>query len=430
MNQLHQCAALVIAAPASSQGKTTVTATLARYYRQQGKQVRVFKVGPDFLDPMILQQASANLVYQLDLWMVGEQQSRQLLAEAAAQADLILIEGVMGLFDGTPSTADLSATLNIPVLAVIDGSAMAQTFAALAFGLANYRDDVAVVGVVANRIGSQRHQDMLIESLPDTLPWFATLARNLDAALPSRHLGLVQAEEIADLEQRLSLLANQLVINPQAILPISQFASEQKSPQPRSLDKVKIAIARDPAFSFIYQANLDQLEAMGAELYFFSPISDQALPEVDCLYLPGGYPELHLDKLSKNSSMIDAIKAHYQANKPIVAECGGMLYLTQSITDKQGKHANMIGILLGHIVMQSRFAALALQEVSINSHLIRGHTYHHSVLETSIDPVAKATNPNGNTTHEAVYQQKRLTASYIHFYFPSNPSLVAELFCP
>ncbi|HDY85785.1 MAG TPA: cobyrinate a,c-diamide synthase, partial [Methylophaga sp.] len=374
MNQTHQCAAFVIAAPASGQGKTTVTATLARYYRKQGKRVRVFKVGPDFLDPMILQHASGNPVYQLDLWMVGEHQSRQLLADAAANADLILIEGVMGLFDGTPSTADLSATLNIPVIAVIDGSAMAQTFGALAYGLAHYRDDVVVAGVVANRTASQRHQAMLTDSLSDSLPWFAVLPRNADAALPSRHLGLVQAEEIADLEQRLTLLADHLVLNPDAILPVSDFIAEEKIALPRSLDKVKIAIAKDAAFSFIYQANLDLLQAMGAELTFFSPLNDQTLPEADCVYLPGGYPELYLNSLSKNTSMMNAIKQHYDANKPILAECGGMLYLTESITDKQGEQANMLGLIAGKTVMQSRFSALALQEVSLNNHLIRGHT--------------------------------------------------------
>lgn len=427
---MHQCAAFVIAAPASGQGKTTVTATLARYYRKQGKRVRIFKVGPDFLDPMILHQASGNPVYQLDLWMVGEQQSRQLLANAAANADLILIEGVMGLFDGNPSTADLSATLNIPVLAVIDGSAMAQTFGALAYGLAHYRDDVSVAGVIANRIASPRHQDMLTGSLSDSLPWFAALTRNIDATLPSRHLGLVQAEEIADLDHRLSLLANQVVINPEAILPVSDFPAEQKEILERSLDKVKIAIARDAAFSFLYQANLDLLEDMGAELYFFSPLRDETLPKADCLYLPGGYPELYLDNLSKNTSMINAIKKHYDANKPILAECGGMLYLTESITDKQGEQANMIGLISGKTIMQSRFSALALQEVSLNKHVVRGHTYHHSILETTAEPVALATNPNGDHTHEAVYQKNRLTASYIHFYFPSNPSLIAELFLP
>ncbi len=430
MNQTHECAALIIAAPASNQGKTTVTATLARYYRQQGKQVRVFKVGPDFLDPMILQQASGNLVYQLDLWMVGETQCKELLAEAAAKADVILIEGVMGLFDGNPSTADLSAKLNIPVLAVIDGSAMAQTFGAIAYGLANYRDDVTVAGVIANRIGSERHQHMLTESLSSDIPWFAVIHRQTDAALPSRHLGLVQAEEIADLDQRLSLLAEKVIINVEAVLPIVQFVKHENQLAPRLLEGVRIAIARDAAFSFIYQANLDLLQVMGAELVFFSPLSDTVLPKADSLYFPGGYPELHHHALAENASLITAIKAHHQANKPILAECGGMLYLTESLTDKQGDKASMIGLLSGETVMQSRFSALALQEVELNNSLIRGHTYHHSILETTAAPVAQATNPNGNHTHEAVYQIQRLTASYIHFYFPSNPNLIADIFSP
>ncbi|THF69625.1 MAG: cobyrinate a,c-diamide synthase, partial [Methylophaga nitratireducenticrescens] len=157
--QPQTCAALIIAAPASGQGKTTITATLAWHYRRQGKQVRIFKVGPDFLDPMILSFASGHPVYQVDLWMVGETHSRQLIANAAKQADIILIEGVMGLFDGSPSTADLAAILGIPVLAVIDASAMAQTFAALAFGLANFRQDVTLAGVLANRVGSARHTE-------------------------------------------------------------------------------------------------------------------------------------------------------------------------------------------------------------------------------------------------------------------------------
>jgi len=271
---------------------------------------------------------------------------------------------------------------------------------------------------------------LLALSLSETLPWFAVLPRNVDAALPSRHLGLVQAEEITDLDQRLSLLANQLVINPKAILPKSQFPAGEKSILPRLLNNVRIAIAKDAAFSFIYQANLDLLQAMGAELTFFSPLNDDVMPEADCMYLPGGYPELYLDGLSKNTSMINAIKQHYNTKKPILAECGGMLYLTESITDKKGIPANMIGLISGNTVMQSRFSALALQEVSLNNHLVRGHTYHHSILETSTEPEAIATNPNGNHTHEAVYQKNRLTASYIHFYFPSNPSLIAELFSP
>jgi cobyrinic acid a,c-diamide synthase len=424
------CAALVVAAPASGQGKTSITAALACLYQQQGKQVRVFKVGPDFLDPMILERASGHPVYQLDLWMVGEEHCRQLLADAAAEADLLLIEGVMGLFDGQPSTADLAATLGIPVLAVIDASAMAQTFAAIAHGLATFRNDVSVAGVVANRVGSDYHRQLLSDALADSLPCLASLPRQGSTIFPDRYLGLMQAAEVDDLDQRLQLLAEQLKLDPAIALPKITFSANAAPPLPKLLNGVCIAVACDAAFSFIYQANLDLLQALGAELVFFSPLSDKVIPKADSLYLPGGYPELHLQQLAENQSMQNAIRQHFEADKPILAECGGMLYLTESLTDKHGQQADMTGIFAAHAELQPRLTALALQEVIVNGQQLRGHTYHHSTLKTDLTPTALAQSPNEKQTAEAVYQLKRLTASYIHFYFPSNPQLVAELFLP
>lgn len=427
--QPQTCAALIIAAPASGQGKTTVTATLAWHYRRQGKQVRIFKVGPDFLDPMILSFASGHPVYQVDLWMVGEAHSRQLIAEAAQQADIILIEGVMGLFDGAPSTADLAATLSIPVLAVIDASAMAQTFAALAFGLANFRQDVQLAGVLANRVGSSKHAEMLTPHLPEDLPCLATMPRQVES-LPSRYLGLVQADEINGLAERLDKLADSLAFNPAFVLPEYPIHNEPAEDLPLLLKGIRIGVAKDAAFAFIYQANLDCLTAMGVELVFFSPLQDAALPEVDSLYLPGGYPELHLETLSQNISMRQAICEHINANKPVVAECGGMLYLCRTLTDKKGQKADMCGVLAADAKLQARLTALALQQVTLDNHTLRGHTYHHSLLENQLDAIAYAESPNDNKVSEAVFQQLRLTASYIHFYFPSAPELIARWFTP
>ena len=192
------CPALLVSAPASGQGKTLVTAAVARRHRNAGRRVRVFKCGPDFLDPMVLEQASGAPVYQLDLFMCGEEECRKLLHAAAQEADLILVEGVMGLFDGTPSAADLAAHFGLPVMAVIDGSAMAQSFGALALGLASYRDDISVKAVLGNRVGSDRHAAMLEESLKGDIQWLGTLPRDQDIELPERHLGIVQASEIAD----------------------------------------------------------------------------------------------------------------------------------------------------------------------------------------------------------------------------------------
>ena len=427
--QPQTCAALIIAAPASGQGKTTVTATLAWHYRRQGKQVRIFKVGPDFLDPMILSFASGHPVYQVDLWMVGETHSRQLIADAAKQADIILIEGVMGLFDGAPSTADLSAILGIPVLAVIDASAMAQTFAALAFGLAHFRSDVTLTGVLANRVGSARHAEMLTSALPDDLPCLATMPRQTES-LPSRYLGLVQADEITDLSERLDRLADSIQLNPNFVLPQIKLDSAPIEHLPPLLKAIRIGVAKDAALAFVYQANLDCLTALGAELIFFSPLTDTTLPEVDSLYLPGGYPELHLETLSQNMSMRQAICEHINANKPVVAECGGMLYLCRTLTDKHGQQAEMCGVMAADARLQARLTALALQQVSQDNHTLRGHTYHHSMLETQPAAIVYAECPNGNTVSEAVFQQQRLTASYIHFYFPSAPELIARWFTP
>ena len=209
----------MIAAPASGQGKTTVTAALARLHRNQGRKVRVFKCGPDFLDPMILERASGAPVYQLDMWMVGEQESRRLLWEAAGEADLILIEGVMGLFDGTPSSADLARHFGVPVLAVIDGTAMAQTFGALALGLARYQPDLPFAGVLANRVGTLRHAQLLEGSLTEGLRWYGALSRETGIELPSRHLGLVQASELNDLDLRLDAAADALASSCEVALP-------------------------------------------------------------------------------------------------------------------------------------------------------------------------------------------------------------------
>ena len=445
----RHCPALLISAPASGSGKTTVTAALARMHRNFGRRVRVFKTGPDFLDPMILERASGHPVYQLDLWMGGEAHCRRLLFEAAGSADLILIEGVMGLYDGNPSSADLARLFNIPVVAVIDASAMAQTFGALAYGLANYQPRstfadgseargagqggpaCTFAGVLANRVGSATHAGMLIESLPPGMKFFGALPRDAAYALPDRHLGLVQAAEIGDLEQRLTQAAAALEQTGMVALPqpVIFEPAEQVVP-PRTLQGLRIATARDSAFSFLYESNLDLLRAMGAELIFFSPLNDTVMPDADSLYLPGGYPELHLEQLAANHAMHAAIHAHHARGKPIVAECGGMLYLLESLTDAQGRRAPMAGVLNGHGVMQKKLANLGLQSATLADGTLRGHTFHHSHMETNLVPITQSENARKRGRGEPVYRVGKLHASYLHWYFPSNPKAAAQMFQP
>ncbi|CAD5107704.1 cobyrinate a,c-diamide synthase [Zestomonas carbonaria] len=427
----RQCPALLVAAPASGQGKTTVTAALARLHARQGRRVRVFKCGPDFLDPMVLARASGQPVYQLDLWMVGEAACRRLLWEAAGEAELIVIEGVMGLFDGSPSAADLAQRFGVPVLGVIDGSGMAQTFGAMAHGLASYRAGLPFAGVLGNKVGSVRHGEILSDSLPASMRWFGALPRSVSVELPSRHLGLVQAGELADLDARLDAAADALAASADTALPAPVAFAAPEEDRPESLlAGVRIGVARDAAFAFLYQANLDLLRALGAELAFFSPLADERLPEVDSLYLPGGYPELHLQRLAGNHALGEAIRAHHAAGKPILAECGGMLYLLERLTDKDGQGADLLGLLPGRATLQPRLAALALQAVELPEGRLRGHTYHHSTLDCALEPIARGECPNYRRTAEAVYRVGRLTASYIHFYLPSNPEAAARLLRP
>jgi cobyrinic acid a,c-diamide synthase len=431
MQPTRHCSALVISAPASHQGKTSVTAALARYHRNRGRNVRVFKAGPDFLDPTILEQASGNAVYTLDLWMVGEQTCRRLLYEAAESADLILIEGVMGLFDGTPSTADLAKTLGMPVLLVINAAAMAQTFAAVATGLMHFDPEVQFYGVLANQVASERHEAMLLEGMPATVRYRGKLVKTESMSVKSRHLGLVQAIEIEDLNTRLDHAAELIGATSATDMPPPvAFAAQDVEPVATPLKDVRIAIARDAAFSFLYQANLDALREMGAAVSFFSPLKDETLPEADALYLPGGYPELYLQQLANNRSMKAVLRQFLSQGKRIYAECGGMLFLLESLTDQEGRQAEMAGLLPGHAKLGRKISGLGHQELTLPSGCLRGHTFHYSTADIPLAPVAYAKKRFGNGPGEAVFQHGTVTASYLHLYFPSHLQAAAGLFLP
>ena len=427
------CPALLIAAPASGQGKTTVTAALARHHVRQGRRVRVFKCGPDFLDPQVLAVASGAPVYNLDLGMCGADDATRRLAAAAATADLILVEGVMGLYDGSPSAADIACRFGIPVLGLIDASAMAQSFGAVAHGLATYRPGLPFAGVLANRVGSAHHAALLKASLPPGMGWFGALPGDAGAALPERHLGLLQAAEIADLEQRLDLLAGHIAASAAADLPpavdfVVDFAVPPRPTLEPLLAGMTIAIARDAAFGFIYPANLDTLAELGAALAFFSPLAGDALPACDAVWLPGGYPELHAARLGAGG-LWPQLRAHVAAGKALLAECGGMMCLFEQLIDLHGARHAMAGLLPGATRMQARLAALGLQQADLPEGRLRGHTFHHSRSETALAPLLHARTPDGRQG-EAIYRSGRITASYMHLYFPSNPTASARLFLP
>ena len=423
-----RCPALLVAAPASGQGKTTVVAALARLHTRFGRKVRVFKCGPDFLDPQIHAIASGAPCQNIHLWMCGGEDAAWRLAEAAREADLILVEGVMGLYDGTPSAAELAMNLGLPILAVIDGAAMANSFGAIAYGLRNYRPGTPVNAAFANRVGSARHAAILEQSLPPEIAWYGHLPRDVDAALPERHLGLLPASEIENLTQRFERMADLLAQTAAASLPpVVSFVDVVRPQVPPILAGKTIAVARDAAFCFIYPANLDCLGALGAKIVFFSPLADAALPVCDAVWLPGGYPELHAPALAASRFLWDSLAAHVHAGKPVLAECGGMMALFQSLQGIDGVEHALAGLLPGRVIMQKRLAGLGMQEVALPEGVLRGHAFHYSKTETTLSPLCTTTRPDGQAG-EAVYRQKRLTASYMHLYFPFNPVVAAGLF--
>ena len=418
----------LVAAMSSGQGKTTVTAALARKLVRMGQRVRVFKCGPDFIDPMLLERACGAPVDTLDLWMVGLDECRRRLAEAARDSDAILVEGVMGLYDGTPSAADLAREFGLPVLAVIDASAMAQTAGAVAQGLRDY-GPVEMAGVVANRIASAGHASMVAASLRD-IALIASLPRQ-DRQLPERHLGLVLPGEVGDIDQILDTLADQLQIDETAWFALPALLPQASAAPPAEplLAGQTVAVARDAAFAFLYPANLDTLRSLGAQLVFFSPLADEPIPSgASALWLPGGYPELHARALSGAQRWQESVRQAHRAGLPILAECGGMMAIADSITDKQGQRWPMAGLLSGDVVMQPRLAGLGPQAMPTAAGPLRGHTFHYSRLETSRQPdLHTLKNPSG-AQGEAVYRVGRLTASYFHAWFASNPVATAALF--
>jgi cobyrinic acid a,c-diamide synthase len=422
--------ALLVSAIASGQGKTTVTAALARQFMRAGQRVRVFKTGADFLDALILERACGRSVHVLDLWMVGEDECRRLIDEAAREADVVLIEGMMGLYDGTPSSADLAREFDLAVLAVIDVRAMAQTVGAVAAGLRDF-GAIRLAGVVANGVASAGHAAMVASALRG-IPLVATLPRQA-APLPERHLGLVLPGETGAIDTQLEALGETLALDARVWDGIAaDRAVSAARVEPRvamhGLAGKRVAIARDAAFAFLYPANVECLERLGAAVSFFSPLAGEPVPaDATAVFLPGGYPELHAEALARAVRFHESIRAAHAAGVPILAECGGMMALAESLGDIDGRQWPMAGILAGSTHMQPRLAGIGLQVWKTNLGDIRGHTFHHSTFKTPLTGTAQTvTHPRG-TAGETIYRLGTLWASYFHAYFGSCPLAVAAL---
>ncbi|BBD09703.1 cobyrinate a,c-diamide synthase [Desulfovibrio ferrophilus] len=444
---------IVIAGTHSGCGKTTASLALMAALVRRGFTVQAFKAGPDFIDPGHHEAVTGRPSHNLDGWMMGEAGVREVFSRYAADADVAVVEGVMGLFDGFSgsseegTTAQLAKWLDAPVVLVVDARSMARSAAAMVKGYAEFDPELNMAGVLFNRIGSDNHKSIIEEAmldLPGILP-LGFLARNEKLALPSRHLGLVTAEDhklddemggrLARWMEDGANLGRLLSLAPDPALTLPEESTTESTP-PQAPD-VRIGVARDRAFCFYYHENLRLLAEAGAELVPFSPLIDTALPaDLDGLYLGGGYPELHAETLSTNAGMLSALRSFCASNKPVYAECGGFMTLMQSITDATGHRHPMAGVFPMNAAMGDRFRALGYREAVTTADsafgpawtMLRGHEFHYSSLTDMGDgaeAVYKVRDRKGWTDLREGFTVGRTLGTYVHAHFISNPDVPA-----
>ena len=449
---------LVIAGTHSGVGKTTVTLAILAALKARGRQVQPFKVGPDFIDPGHHSAVTGRPSRNLDGWMLGEAVNRDIFTRAAVDADISIVEGMMGLFDGSSpvneigSTAELAKQLDAPVLLVIDGSAMARSAAAMVLGYAKFDPALRVAGVLFNRVSSEGHYKLLKEAVEQETDVVVVGYFRPDPAvtISDRHLGLVTAmeqgsrelydrlakavEETVDLD-RIEALAQD--VRGEA-LGVRGEGNRAEQDQNRLMPhRVRIGVAQDLAFCFYYPDNLELLEAAGAELVKFSPMNDQVLPDVDMLYLGGGYPELHGKKLAGNVTMRTAIRQFSAQGGTIYAECGGMMYLTSTIRDFAGILHEMVGVFPTEAVMKKPGLTLGYRTVELSQDCLlgaagtiaRGHEFHYSTLvpKGRLDYACALRDAQGNSKGQDGLRAGNTMALYTHLHFASQPQVASAL---
>lgn len=422
---------VLVAAPASGAGKTTAVCALAAALRARGKDVRLFKAGPDYLDPTWHRVVTGRPSRNLDGWMTGRDGVHAAFARGARGGDIALVEGVMGLFDGRSprslegSGAELAQWLGLPVVVVVDASGMARTAAAVVSGLAHYEPGVDVTGVIFNRAPHGRLLAEAMESVPQ-VRCLGALARREDLAVPERHLGLVSGDLAARPAWLEALASWGATLDLDALLMMARVPAVAEVDRPLARRRARIGVARDAAFHFYYQDNLDLLQEAGAELVEFSPLADSALPEVDGLYLGGGYPEEHRAQLAANTTMREAIRTF---SGVVYAECGGLMFLGEALDD-----VPMCGALPVRTRMTGKLRTLGYREVVTTADTplgpagtsFRGHEFHYSELvSTELSPVYRTRGRSGDGVEG--WSRGKVLGSYVHAHFASNPVLATNL---
>lgn len=435
---------ILIGASASGGGKTIFTTGLLRLLRDRGLTVQPYKCGPDYIDTKYHEMASGRVSVNLDSWLASEEHLKQIYAKYASDADVCVTEGVMGLFDGFEgmrgSSASIAALLGIPVVLMVDARSTAYTVAAILYGFKHFYPAIRIAGAVFNQVASERHFSFLCQACEDVgVECFGYLPRLKELEVPSRHLGLTldatyRFDEFAgkvaasirqsvDVDRLLRSCSSSMasVVERQKAETISSTSVEEVPNEEARCPKagrMRIAVARDAAFNFIYRENLARLEEWGT-VTFFSPMADEALPEADFVYLPGGYPEFFLESLANNESLKRGLRAYVEAGGRMLAECGGMMYLCDSIRGMDGKDYPMVGLLHQQATMEDMKLRLGYRTIRAGGQIWKGHEFHYSSVSPGQPPasIAVATDARGNTVDTPLYRYKNLIAGYTHLYW-------------
>lgn len=428
---------LMVAAPASGTGKTTVTLGLLAALRARGVAVGAVKAGPDYIDPAFHQAATGRPSFNLDGWAMGPDLLDALAHRAAEGCDLLVCEALMGLFDGvagigatgTGASSEIAARTGWPVVLVVNAKGQSQSAAALVKGFATYRDDVRIGGVILNNVGSPRHRALAggaIEALG--IPVLGALPRTPDVILPERHLGLIQAEETADLQDRLAALGRFIAqhVDLDAVMALacqSRAAHGTFTPALPPLGQ-RIAIARDAAFTFAYPHLLEGWRAAGAEIVTFSPLADETPPtDADAVYLPGGYPELHAGRLAAASTFLDGLR-RFAETRPVYGECGGYMVLGELLEDADGVAHQMVGLLGVRTSFAKRRMHLGYRRAVLLADTplggagtaLRGHEFHYATVVSrgNDDPLVTATAADGSDLGALGGRRGKVFGSFFH----------------
>jgi cobyrinic acid a,c-diamide synthase len=439
---------LVIAGTGSGVGKTTLTIGLMSALKSRGLEVQGFKCGPDYIDPSYHTAVTGRPARNLDSWMLREETVRDIYVRGSKGADISIIEGVMGFFDGknprtnAGSTAEISMITESPVILVVNCASMARSAAAIVKGFQMLAEGPNIVGVIANKVGSEGHFKIVKTAIEQecSIPVIGYLQRELDIEIPERHLGLIPSIERGELQpffQQLGELAEK-TIDIDEIIKLSkanvlQGDSASLFEKENSEKSVRIAVAKDAAFNFYYPENLEMLQAAGAELVYFSPLAGEDLPSnVDGLYIGGGFPEEYAHLLSVNTEVKISIKEAVESGLPTLAECGGYMYLTEAITTTEQHEYSMVGIIPGKVKMQPKLAALGYREVAgepgnfllAENIQARGHEFHYSTFETNETGNHAYSSKGMRGQKKEGFMKYNLVAGYTHIHFASCPELV------